>query len=171
MEEKIKEKKEKEMLTISKKEFDELRKRLESLERDKDMLLQVADKKQLSLYYSRHRDKVPAKVMLRTMMTRKDKNDPNSPLVEKVVLGWRTIQDEVYQDPATMRWVERQRLEVLYEDGTSEEFHLMDYVRKYRQVEAEVRNRIVDEETGDVALKVVRLDNGKEYTIGINFIN
>lgn len=146
------------MVKVTTSDLENLQKRLTALESDKEMLLQIADKKQLGIYYERHRGKLPSRVNLRTM------ND-------KVILGWRTTQDEVYQDPVTMRWTEKQKVEVLYEDGTAEEFYLMDYVRRYKQVEAEVKSKIVDEVTGNVALKVVRLDNGKEYTIGVTFIN
>jgi hypothetical protein len=139
-------------------QIQKLLERMAELEKDRDMLLQVADRKQLSVYYQRNKEKIPSKVMLRTMEN-------------KVILGWRTVEDQVYQEPGTMRWMEKQIVEVLYEDGTAEQFHLSDYNRKYRQVEAEVRARIVDETTGNVALKVVRMDNGKEYTIGIKFIN
>ena len=57
------------------------------------------------------------------------------------------------------------------EDGTSEEMTQRKFNRDYKQVEAEVRSKITDEATGGLALKVVRLDNGKEYTIAVNFVN
>jgi uncharacterized protein YktA (UPF0223 family) len=145
--------------------------KVKQLEIDKDMLLQVADKKQLGLYYQRNKGKIPSRVMLRTMITKLDPKDLTSDLVEKVIVGWRTTQDEVFVDPLTMRWQERQKVELLYDDGTSEEFQLMDYTRKYKQVEAEVKSKITDEETGNLAFKVMRLDTGKEYTIGATFIN
>ena len=138
--------------------------KVKELEKDRDMLLQVADKKQMSIYYQRNKGKIPSRVMLRTIVNA-------SRGEEKVIIGWKTIEDEVYVDPNTMRWTEKQKVALIYEDGTSEDYHLMDYVRKYRQVEAEVRSRMVDEVTGNVTLKVVRLDNGKEYTIGENYIN
>lgn len=146
------------MVSIPESELADIRTALSELRKDRDMLLQVADKKQMSIYYQRNKGKIPTKVMLREING-------------KVILGWRTTQDEVYQEPGTMRWTEKQRVEVLFEDGTAEEFWLMDYIRKYKQTEAEVVSRIADETTGNVALKVVRLDNGKEYTIGINFVN
>lgn len=155
-----------EQISVSKSQLEEMMKRLQAVEKDRDLLLQVADKKQLGLYYSRNREKLPSKVFLRTMDVIKDGEKTT-----KVIVGWKTIQDEVYQDPLTMRWMEKQKILVMYEDATTEEFHLMDYVRKYKQVVAEVKKKTTDEETGDVALEVVRLDNQKVYNIGIQFIN
>lgn len=157
-EEKPKGKKKVGMVEIPQTSLNAIMGKIKELEESRDMLLQIADKKQLGNYYQRHKGKIPTRVMLRT-------------IDDKVILGWRTIQDEVYKDPETMRWYEKQRIEVLYEDGKGQEFHLSDYVRKYKQVEAEVRSKITDEETGSVALKVVRRDNGKEYTIGIAYVN
>lgn len=144
--------------TLKKSEIEGLLKRMDALEKDREMLLQIADKKQLAQYYDRHKESVPNRVMLRM-------------LKGKVILGWKTTEDEVYQDPDTMRWIERQKVKVMYEDGTSEELHLRDYVRNYKQVEAEVKSKITDEATGALALKVVRLDTGKEYTISVTFVN
>lgn len=147
-----------------------LLKKVEALEKDRDMLLQVADKKQLGVYYQRHQAKIPNKVMLRVMDVDEGKGEERK-RTEKVIMGWRTTKDEVYQDPATMRWIEKQNVELLYEDGTSQEMYLRDFNRLYRQVPAEVKQKISNEQTGDMALEVMRLDNGKTYKIGISFIN
>jgi hypothetical protein len=155
------------MVQIPATEWEKMKTMMEDLRGARDMLLQVADKKQLSQYYERHRGKLPGRVNLRAM----DFFDEKGIKTTKIIIGWRTIQDEVYQDPVTLRWGEKQRVELLYEDGTRGEFWLMDYVRRYRQIEAEVRSRKVGEVTGDVALEVVRLDNQKSYTIGITFVN
>src|SRR4030042_3263444 len=69
--------------------IENLLKRIKALETDRDMLLQVADKKQLAVFYQRHAGKVPSRVMLRVMQgTSKTER-------EKVVVGWRTLKDEV----------------------------------------------------------------------------
>ena len=141
------------------------------LKKDRDILLQVADKKSMSLYYQRNQGKIPTKVMVRTMMVLDPTDTEKKRMTEKVIVGWRTTKDEVYQDPGTMRWIENQRVELLFEDGTSKEMYLRDFNRLYKQVEAEVKQKIVDETTGNVVLKVERLDNGKEYSLGVAFIN
>lgn len=155
------------MVEIPQSQLDTLIKRLDSLEKDKDMLLQIADKKQLGIYYQRHQGKIPTRVMLRTMMT-------GDPLTEKVIIGWRSTKDIPPQiDPATGKWTaEDQRCELLFEDGTSSgEIYQAQFARHYKQVEAEVKSKIQDEVTGNLALKVMRLDNMKEYVIGVAFVN
>jgi hypothetical protein len=142
-----------------------------TLKKNNEMLIQVADKRAMSVYFQRNQGKIPSEVMIRTMMTL-DKTDPEKKrMVEKVIIGWKTTKDEVFQEPSTMRWIENQRVELLYEDGTSEEMYLRDFNRLYKQIKAEVKQKIVDEATGSVALKVSRLDNGREYNIGVVFIN
>jgi len=144
------------------------------LKKDRDMLLQVADKKSMSNYYQRHQGKIPTKVMLRTMMTREDPKIKDSPIVEKVVVGWKSTRDIPPEiDPATGRWrPEDQRCKLLFEDGTdSGEIYQAEFNRHYKQVEAEVIGRITDEKTENVVLKVRRLDNGKEYNLGTAYIN
>lgn len=142
-----------------------------TLKKNNEMLIQVADKRAMSIYFQRNQEKIPSRVMIRTMMTL-DKTDPEKKrMVEKVIIGWRTTKDEVFQEPSMMRWIENQRVELLYEDGTSEEMYLRNFNRLYKQVEAEVKQKIVDEATGSVVLEVARLDNGNEYSIGVVFLN
>jgi len=157
-------------ITIPKSQLEEMMKRLQAIEKDRDMLLQVADKRQLGIYYQRNRGKIPSHVNLRTMMVVGE----DGKKVEKVIVGWVSTKDEPPQlDPATGRWIpEVQKCKLMYEDGTiSDEMHQVHFTRNYKQVEAEVKSKVTDEVTGDVALKVIRLDNQKEYDIGINFVN
>jgi hypothetical protein len=152
------------VVQVSQTQLDNLLKRIDALEKDKDMLLQIADKKQLGIYYQRHAGKIPTRVMLRTFGRE-----------NKVVLGWRSTKDIMESETGpggTVRWTEDQRCELLFEDGTSSgEISQKKFTRDYKQVPAEVIGKITDEETGNLALKVRRLDNGKEYTIGVQFVN
>jgi len=160
--------------SVSKTELVELIAQVRQLRADNEMLLQVADKKQLGQWYQRNAGKIPTQVKLRTMMVKKDSKDPNSLLVEKVVVGWQSTMDVPPQiDPATGRWTnEIQKCKLIFEDGeVSEEMFQVQFTRNYKQVTAEVKQKITDEETGNLAFKVVRLDNGREYTIGDRFIN
>lgn len=157
-------------VTITEKDYKSLLDTIKGLKDSQDMLLQVADKRQLAIYYQRHQKELPKIVKLRTMVV-KEQVEGIEKITEKVIVGWQTTQDEVFQDPVTMRWTERQKVKMLFEDGTSQEYWLMDYVRLYKHVEAKIVSKTTDEVTGDITLKVQRLDNGKEYQIGILFIN
>jgi len=152
------------IVQIPQTQLDNLMKRMDALEKDKDMLLQIADKRQLGIYYQRHAGKIPTKVMLRTY-------GPEN----KVVLGWRSTKDimESETGPGGMvRWTEDQRCELLFEDGTSSgEISQRKFNRDYKQVPAEVVQKITDEETGSIALKVRRVDNNKELVLGVQFVN
>jgi hypothetical protein len=85
-------------------------------------------------------------------------------------MGWRTVYDKVDQDPVTLRWREKQTVEVLYEDGNSQQFALLDYVKLYTHIEADVLSTSTDTETGKIAFKV-RTRDGREYVIGAEFVN
>lgn len=140
---------------------DEIMREIEDLKKENkrvnDLLIQVADKKQLAIYYQRNREKVPPVVKLRT-------------IGDKVIMGWRTVYDKVDQDPVTLRWREKQTVEVLYEDGKSQQFALLDYVKLYTHIEADVLSTSTDTETGKIAFKV-RTRDGREYVIGAEFVN
>ena len=141
--------------------FEELKKEIDALKEQNqslnELLLQVADKKQLAIYYQRHQAKVPPIVKLRT-------------IEGKVIVGWRTVKDDVYQDSQTMRWVEKQIIEIIFEDGKTQQLALMDYVRLYRHIEAKVMSTLTNTADGKIAFKV-QAENGKEYTVGAEYVN
>jgi len=135
-----------------------MKKDMDAMRGERDMLISVADKKQMALWYSRHQTAIPKEVRLRK-------------IAGKIILGWRTTRDEVYQDPVTQRWVEAQELEVIFDDGTTGKYNLRDFNRLYTQEKAKIAQKMVDEATGDVALKVISLESGKEYNIDVRFVN
>ena len=120
------------------------------------MLEQVADKKSLAQFYSRNKEALPSIVRLRLMNG-------------KVIVGWRTVKDEVYEDPITRKWKEIQIIQLMYEDGKTEEVALMDFVRKYTHMPTKVLSTTTDS-AGKEVLKV-ETDSGKIYTIGVQYIN
>lgn len=135
-----------------------MQKTIDSMQSEREMLISVADKKQMAQWYSRHQTAIPKEVRLRK-------------IAGKIILGWRTTRDEVYQDPVTQRWVEAQELEVIFDDGTTGKYNLRDFNRLYTQEKAKIAQKMVDEATGDVALKVISLESGKEYNIDVRFVN
>jgi len=139
----------KDTITIPKDTFDRMVK-------DIDMLKETADRRRMALYQHRHKgDQVPM-VRLRE-------------LDGKVIMGWRMIKNDVHFDRTKKTWVEDQVVELLFEDGKSEKVVYGDYVNNYRSIECDQIGTI--EEGGQVALKLRRKDNGKEYTIGVAYVN
>jgi CRISPR/Cas system-associated protein Csm6 len=63
---------------------------LEKLQKQNEMLLEVADSKQLANYYNRNQVKMPSIIKLRK-------------LDGKIVVGWRMVEDLVDKNPETGR--------------------------------------------------------------------
>lgn len=143
---------------------------IHELKKDRDILMQSADKRALARYYSRHKKDMPPVVRLRTMEVY-DKETKKT--ATKLIIGWRMIEDKgSYKIPGTDKWTESQIIEVIYKDGTSEKMQLMAFVHSYKKdVRAKRIGIIKDDRTGKEALKLSRLDNGEELTIGVEFVN
>ncbi len=147
-----------EMVKVPRTFFQDLQRQIAELKKSNDMLLSVADKKSIALFYQRNQGELPKEVKLRVMG-------------DKVIVGWRTTRDEVYQDPVTRVWREYQDVELVLEDGTTISMALLDFNRKFTYVTCRRTGIVKNEETGDEAFTLIRLDNGKEYTIGSQFVN
>ncbi len=135
----------------------EMRGIIEKQQKDIELLKSVADKKALAAYYSRNRQALPTIVNLREMDG-------------KIVVGWKTIKDEVYKDTATNRWIEIQTVQVLFEDGTAKEVPFTDFNRLYTLIPC-ARKGVITNDDGQIALRLVRQDSGKEYTVGAQYVN
>jgi len=132
--------------------------KIEKLEKDRDMLLSVADKTQLSRYYSRNQKMLPTKVKVRK-------------IDDKFIVGWSDmIENEVYQDPATLRWVENQKIKVIFSDGSSGIYNLRDYVKRYKTEEATIVSKTIDDSDGNTYY-TVRVPSGQEFKINVTFLN
>jgi hypothetical protein len=148
----------KETVEISKETFDSFKKELETLKEQNKLLFEAADKRALANIYARNKQNLPIDVRLRM-------------LDGKVIVGWKTSKNEVFQDSITRAWREDQKVELLFEDDTSKEFDLLDYNRRYEYVKCKRIGVVTDEATGAIFFKLARLDNGKEYTVGVQFVN
>jgi hypothetical protein len=145
----------------------DMQKQMKSLSEMNELLLSVADKKNLALYYQRNNKKLPKEIRIRVI----DVPDENGDLAEKVVVGWRTIKDEVYKNPANNLWVEKQEVALVYNDGSTAIMSLKEFNRLYRHVVCKLVKVIRDEETGAEALELQRLDNGENFRIGVQYVN
>ena len=155
----------KEEITISKESLESFKKELDALKKNNELLMQVADKKSLARYYSRHKEELPSVVKL-NLWSGEDKDGKR---YTKVIMGWRLIEDIVEEDPVSRKWRETQTMELLLEDKTTVKVPYATFTRRFTQTPAKVIGNI--EEDGKVALKVVREDNGKEYLIGVAYVN
>lgn len=146
--------------TVSKEAFESLMKTVNDLRKDRDILMQSADKKALSRYYSRNKGDMPPVVIIRS-------------IGGKVILGWRMVEDKgSYQIPGTSKWTEYQVLEIIYQDGTKEEMTEGEFERRHeKKIKAKVIKTMEDNKSGESSLELERLDNGKKLTIGVAFIN
>lgn len=145
-----------ETITITKEQFEKFQKSIDDLKSKTEFLESVADRKQVANWYARHKEKLPVHVRLRTIRG-------------KVIVGWKTVIDEVYKD-ASGRWVENQQIELAYEDGEAETMSYANFSRTYDAVKCERIGQIMDEKD-NLILKLKRLDNGKEYEVGVQFVN
>lgn len=136
-------------ITIPKDTFDRMQK-------DIAMLKETADRKRMALYQHRHKEDQFPVVGLREMNG-------------KVILGWQSKKNDVYFSTAKRIWIEDQTIELLYEDGEREEVPLKDFMNNYRTIPCDQIGTI--EEAGQVALKLRRKDNLKEYTISVAYVN
>jgi len=120
-------------------------------------LMAVADKKALSNYFNKTKKEVPSIMKLRVFEG-------------LVVLSWKTIKDEVFQDSVTRAWRETQIVELTFEDGTTKELPLIEFVRKYKYLDTTKVGQSFDED-GSTFVKLVRSDNGKEVLVNVAFVN
>ncbi len=153
-------------VVVTKKFLEDLKERLGKQDQEIGVLKAIADKKALAAYHARNKTKLDSIVSVRTMeVFDEDANESRT----KVVVGWRTIKNKVYQDAITRAWKEDQTIELYYLDDTKQTIPLLDFFRSYASVECRRIGQIEDK--GEITLKVKRLDNDKEFLIGTSFVN
>jgi len=152
----IEENKEEKPKEIPNEVLESFKKELDVLKKNNELLMQVADKKSLARYYSRHKEELPPVVKLNLWEG-------------QVVMAWKLIEDIVEEDTISRKWRETQIMELLLEDKTIVKVPYATFTRRFTQIPAKVIGNI--EEDGQVALKVVREDNGQKYTINVAFVN
>lgn len=122
------------------------------------MLTTIADKRQLASYMARNRKKLPSTVHLRE-------------IDGKVIIGWRSVSDIVGKNPLTGVWQENQQTELVFEDGSKVQMFVKEFEQKKVLIPCKCTGKIVDETSDNIAYKLTRNDNGKEYTIDVKFVN
>ena len=166
----IKKEEEKKKVSVTLAFLKGLKKQLESQKEDISILKQVADKKAMARYYARNREKLPPVVGLRALLREKEVKGKRVK-EELIVVGWRTTKNDVFKDVRSQKWVEIQEIEVLYENGETEEMSLRDFNRRFIKIPCNRIGVITDEVTDEIAFKLARQDNGKEYVVGVQYVN
>ncbi len=145
-----------EMVQVPKKTLDAVLKRLDTLEDDNKLLKSVADKGRMArVEQLRAQGKLVKSVRI-------GKIDGN------FVVGWKLVKDDVHFD-SEGRLVEEQIIKVFFEDKTSKEMNVRSFANSMEHIEGEVTMEGKDRD-GNISLTVL-LPDGKEISIGQNFIN
>lgn len=141
----------------------EIRNEMATLRSDNAMLKEVADKRSMAAYQARHKEKLASEVSLRTLI-HEDK--------EKIVIGWSNmLVNEVHKDIVTQKWTEKQEVEIELEDKTKLRLSYMAWQRDYKKVLCKVLSHSTDEATGNVTVRLQRMDNSKKYEVDLRFVN
>ena len=134
--------------------------RLKSVEDDNKRLLEAVDKARLARVDAKAAAGVPLipKMRLTTLK-------PGG----SIVLSWKMTKNESFVDGN--RLVEKQYIEVFYEDGTKEEMPLITFFRNQRkEIVGELVSRSKDVET-DLETVTLRLPDGRKLEVGLPFVN
>lgn len=164
--EQLKEEEKKEQTKTSEFLIKQLIERIDKQAEKINILEAIADRKALAAYNARHKKTIESTISIRAMDIFDEKLKE---MKQKVILAWRTVKNDVYQDPATQRWRENQQIELFYEDGTKQTMPLLNFYRNYKKISCKKVGQIEDK--GEMSLKLVRSDTGKELIIGVSFVN
>ena len=145
----------KDTVELKKTTFDALMDRLNKLEEEQKQLLEVQDRRTKSkIEELRRAGKLVKNVKLRS-------------LENKTVIGWKTLEDDVYFSDG--RLIEKQTVEVWLEDGVKKQLSMRQWATLPTYNEYEVTKEAKDAD-GNFLLTVRRGD-GKELEINAIYVN
>lgn len=147
-----------ENIEVPKSDWDNLMKTVNELKSQNEMLIAVADKRQIGSYMAKGQKKGVSIIHLREFE-------------DKIVLGWRTVKDYVGKNPLTGVWTEDQETELVFEDGTTKVVFMKEFEMKKKFIKCKAVGKQVDETNGEIAYKLIREDTGKEYLVASTFVN
>jgi len=134
-----------------------------------DRLESAADKKQLARFDSIHKGEMSKKASISLWpMDVRDEAGKLVEEVEKAVLAWRLVKDIVEKNPTTGYWYEDQVLELTLDDDTVEQVKYQEWARRHKKKTGDV---ISENKTDHGEFWTVKLEDGKEYTLEVSFIN
>lgn len=143
-------KSEQKTITIPTDTYEKILGRLERLE-------VAASKARLAYYDERHRTESPKVICLRSFEGR-------------IVVGWEDMKDNIVEkDPNTGVWVERQTVDLIFEDEKKKKVPYQTWVKHYELVPFEVKKKIIDE--NEMTIYTLVDKDGHEVTVAATFIN
>lgn len=143
-------------VTLSTEAFNALMKRIGDLESTQSLVLQVQDKNKIAKIEEMRR----AGKLVKSVKVRK--------YAGKYVVGWKTVQDEVYKDEQG-RLIEKQIVELWYDDSTKSQMALRQWANAPEYVAFEVTKESKDAD-GNLFFTCVGPD-GKTLELNASFIN
>ncbi len=143
-------------ITLTAEAFNALMGRLNNLEESASLMMQVQDRDKISKIEALRR----SGKLVKSVKIRKYAN--------KYIVGWRTLQDEVYKDESG-RLVEKQTIELFYEDGSKSQMSMRQWASAPEYVPFEVTKESKDAD-GNLFFTVVGPD-GKTIELNAAFIN
>jgi hypothetical protein len=150
-------------VVVSRKDLEAFMKRLESVESENKKLIAVADKGRMFHEEARLARESGAPLIHTCKLTRMGSDKG------RLVIAWKMVDNESYVDGN--RLVEKQNIEVFYQDGTSDVMRLIDFYRRQnKQTIAEIIKRSKNERTGEMEFEV-ELKDGERITIPVKFVN
>jgi len=149
-------------VVVKKSDLEGFLKRLDTLEADNKRLINVADKGRLAHEREKQVAADGAPLIRTVKLTRLSPDGP-------IVVAWKMTANESYVDGNRM--VEKQEIQVVFQDATSKEMRLIDFYRQQNKTTvAEIIKRSLNEKTGDTELEV-ELRDGERLTVPIAFVN
>jgi hypothetical protein len=139
-------------------DLSQILKKIEELSKTNKMLFECVDKRALERYYQRNQKEVPSNIRVRKI---------DGGLVE----SWKTLENDVYKDYGTGRWVEKQTIEVKLFNGETKTYNLVDFNRRFEYVDCVKTGQVIDSELGSTILTLKRSDNGEEIKIDVKYVN
>lgn len=154
------------MVQVEESVLNDLIKRVETLSKDQNTLFQAADKQRLAKVYEGAGQSLVKQVKVSYFTD-----------IDKYIIGWKMVKNTSEIMPHTGKWVEDQRVIVIFDDGEmSEEMQLVDFYRKINsnKKKADIisqTQKFDEKEKTSINILEVEFENGKRLLIDSRFIN
>lgn len=143
-----------------------LMKDVEEIKKENEMLKSVADVGRVSRWQAQHGKPQPKIVRVSRY--------PNAKGEQRFIVAWTNKADEVYQDPITRVYHEKQEVELIFDDNTTSTVPLKHWALNCEKVEAQIQQATTDM-NGQTTFVVTITDEGptkgQKLTLDSRFVN